>query len=466
MNLSLLKISDDIIIIISIIIIIFLLSILFLIIRIVFILPTIEKVVLKKLKNNEFDEIIETVENYFKNQSVKNDKIDNYLFYYLALAYENKAQYDKALEYYLKIYTKFIKQKKFYIHILIKIANLYNKIGNYKEAFAFYLMVLENNKNSPEALYEIANYYYNNKNLSKAIDTLEKLLKLKPGLIDARILFSKVCFDAGNYLLSLKKIELIEKHYIDLELKFLKAKILEKLRRFTEAIKLYKEIVYNYKNEINTNLKHKKIINESLINITYIFYKIKDYNSGISIIKDFIDIIDDKKILIEIYYLYANLLLNNLEEYFALEIYEKVYNIDPNYKDIKVIYEKYKNILQLKYLKNYFISNELNFDNFCKKIINDEQFVLVYKSNDYFIYSKFGYYKIFYRHIEPINYSKLTDIEILIDSYEYKPQFIEIYSLNGVQEDCLTHFLLKLSIVIKENDFNHTIMKCSKNIKF
>ncbi len=66
---------------------------------------------------------------------------------------------------------------------------------------------------------------------------------------------------------------------------------------------------------------------------------------------------------------------------------------------------------------------------------------------------------VFFRHIEPIAFSKLTDIEILLNSFPIRPQNIELYSLSGVREDAVTHYLLRSSHLIEGDEFIRTVKK-------
>ena len=83
----------------------------------------------------------------------------------------------------------------------------------------------------------------------------------------------------------------------------------------------------------------------------------------------------------------------------------------------------------------------------------------MYRHLDYYIYEKGVFYVVFYRHIEPVSFSKLTDIEVMLNSFQTRPQNIEIYSLSGIMDDAVTHFLLKTSRLIEGDEFINTVKK-------
>ncbi len=189
----------------------------------------------------------------------------------------------------------------------------------------------------------------------------------------------------------------------------------------------------------------------------------KDYHSGINYVSEYLSIPASDEAKTELMYLYANLLWNTGKEFTALKNFERVYMMKPDFKDAGIMYERYKKILPHTYLANYFTSNEenekKNFESVCGKILSRHHFNLMYKHTDYYIYAKGVFYIVFYRHIEPIPFSKLTDMEVIMNSYEVKPQNIELYSISGVRDDAVTHFLLKSSKLIESDEFIRTIKR-------
>ncbi len=467
MNMDFLKIQDDLLIIFASIIVFLLAGIIFLSIRSLFFHQAIEKILSRKLKSRDYNDVINRAKEFIDNKKSKRKDDSLFIMYYLAQAYEAQDSLTNALKFYQEAAVLSTKSKKLYSSILLHIAKIYGKLGKSKDALAYYLMLLEKDEGNVEALYDLALFQYKNKSFKKAREYLEKVLKRRSGLLDARFLYGKLLFDSGSYQNAMKQFRLLEKYDPEnYEIFYYKARCLENLKKYNEAIKQYQFVLENdWKNsKFNSESSTlQKICEDCQISIINLFIKVKDYHSGIHYVSEYLSLVSSEETKTELIYLYANLLWNTGEEYQALKNFERIYMMNANFKDASIMYERYKKILPHSYLIHYFTSNEdnetKNFDSVCRKILSKHVFRLMYKHNDYYIYSKGVFYVVFYRHIEPIPFSKLTDIEILLNSFGVRPQNTEIYSLSGVREDAVTHYLIKNSRLIEGDEFMRTIKK-------
>ncbi len=473
--LSQLKIEDDLLIIIFSIIALLLAGIIFIVIRSMFFMQSIERQLGRKLRNKQYSEVIKTAKDYIGNKPARQKADLLFVLYYLAQAYESTESLSLALKYYIEASVLAVNNKKLYISILLHIARIYSLLDKPKEALSYYLMLLEHDENHCETLYDLARIQYKNKNLKKAREYLEKLLSKRGGLIDARFLYGKILFENGSHGSALKQFELLEKYDSNnIEVFYYKAKTLESLKKYREAKETYQNILArDWQEEIKTgttdinnqeeNNNPVKIKENCQIAIINLFIKIKDYNTGIRYVSDYLSKPSSEETKTELMYLYANLLWNTGEEFSALKNFERVYMMKPDYKDSGIMYERFKKIIPHSYLANYFTSNEenedKNFDSVCNKILSRHHFNLMYKHQDFYVYSKGVFFVVFYRHIEPVPFSKLTDMEVIMNSYEVKPQNVEIYSISGVREDAVTHFLLKITNLIEGDEFIRTIKR-------
>jgi tetratricopeptide (TPR) repeat protein len=458
-----LTIEDDLLIIIFSLIVILLMGIIFIVIRSIIFAQSIERILARKLKNKEYSEVIQQAKIVLEDDKSHKKEKSLFIIYYLAQAYEAINSLSNALKYFTEANVLASKNRKMSATILLHIAKIYDKLNKPRDALAYYIMLLELDESNSEALYDLAQIQYRNKNLKKAREYLEKLLRIRGGLIDARFLYGKILFESGNYTSAIKQFDLLEKYdFENFKVFFYKAKVLEGLRKYSEAIQSYQYIINRDWPDSEGQIL-QKTKEDCRIYIINLFIKMKDYHSGINYVSEYLSIPASDEAKIELMYLYANLLWNTGEEYTALKNFERVYMMKPDYKDVGIMYERYKKILPHTYLANYFTSNEenekKNFESVCGKILVRHHFNLMYKHTDYYIYAKGVFYIVFYRHIEPIPFSKLTDMEVIMNSYEVKPQNIEIYSISGIRDDAVTHFLLKSSKLIEGDEFIRTIKR-------
>ncbi len=466
---DLVKIQDDLVIAFSSIIAVILAGVIGITIRKFFFRQSLERILHSGLKSKRYSEVIDKAREIINGR--KNKSVSLFVIYYLAQAYEAVDSHNNALKYYNEACALARSHKKLYSSILLHIAKISDKLGKQKEAVANYLMLLDKDPDNFEALYELARFHYRNKNLKKAREYLEKVLKKRSGIIEARILYGMILFDTGNYLNAGRQFKLLEKYdQNNYEIFFYRARCFENTKKYSEAVKVYQFILgRDWQNAPSGPYMRPimEIREQCQISIINLFIKLKDYHSGIYYVSEYLSLPSSDKTKTELIYLFANLLWNTGEEFQALKNFERIYMMNANYKDVEIMYERYKKILPHSYLKLYFTSNEgqenANFDSLCKKILSRHSFKLMYRHIDYYIYEKGVFYIVFYRHIEPIPFSKLTDIEVLLNSFETRPQNIEIYSLSGVMDDAVTHYLLKNSHLIEGDEFIGIIKKATRS---
>lgn len=435
-------IETDLFIIILAAILLLMLGLLFLLIRKLFFSKNIEAILSKQLKSGNNKEVIRLAREYMdKNTS------GFFVLYYLAQAYEMQKNWVNALKYYQDALKQIQEKNRLYTDVLYHTAQIYRNLGKQKEALSYYLMILEKDDSFTRAIFEIASYHYENKNYKKAREYLEAVLQKRPGLIDARFLYGKILFESANYAAAIKQFALLEKYDSNnYEVYYYKACVLEASRQYTNAISAYQKTI-----GFDTIPQSAK--EQCQIAVVQCYIRLKEYHSGIEVMSDFLSEENSNDTKQQLIYLYANLLMNTGEEYQSLKNYERVYRMNFQFKDVQIIYEKYKNLLPHSFLAHYFTSNEEKFLFVCQKILGKGNFNLLYRSTDFYLFSKGVFYIVFFRHIEPPNFSKLTDIEIIIYSFPVSPQGLELYSLQGISENSITHALLKKAEVIARDEF-------------
>jgi tetratricopeptide (TPR) repeat protein len=428
----------------------------------IFHLRSIENVLGHLLKKGEFQEVINLASEFLQKKKKKKRKEMVLVLYYLAKAYENTKSFSNALKFYDEVLLLHSRQDKFYINVLLNIAKVYEKLGKVKESMAYYLMALDRDENNIEALYAMGKIHYSNGNVKRSLDYFEKLLQKKPSILDARKYYGKALMDCGFFLPALTQFEFLVRYYPeDFEVYYLKGKAEENLKNYIEAIKTYKQLL---KREFYEEKTLEKVLNRTLFQIreelkvciVRLYIKLKKYEESLTTISEYLSLPGEDETKLELLYLYGNVLWNTGEEYQALKNYERIYMMKPDFKDVSLFYERYKKILPHSYLGFYFTMKEeegKNFDFTCRKILGKQNFNIVYKNRDYAIYSKGPFAVVFYRHIEPIPFSQLTDIEVILNGLPVMITNVEIYSISGVREDAYTHFLLKKSNLIEGDEF-------------
>ena len=430
---------------------IMMLGVVFLLIKNIFFNQNIEKTMSDRIKEKLWDEAIVIGTDY-----LKKNKITFSVANYLGIAYESKGDLKSAIDFFNKASIQIIRNRKLYLTTLLKLASLSEKAGNFNDALGYYLVVMENDEKRADALYEIARFHYNQKKVKKAKDYLEKLLEMRPGLIDARILYGKCLCDLNHYALALKQYEFLEKIENDnAALHFEKAQVLEQLKRYNEAIK-------SYENFLSKRDRAPEMVSKAKLSIVQLYVRNKDFNRGLEVVQKFLDEPNDDNLSAELFYLYANLLRHCGEEYLSLKMYERVYLLKRDFRDVESIVKRYKLYIENPVLSEYFTSDEDKFDRMAQKLTPNRRYELKFRSLDYYVYSRGGGYVIFYRHIEPLQFDKLNDLETLLTSYEFPMLTTEIYSVEGIEKDALLHTLAKKSSVIEGKEFIYYIQEAVK----
>ncbi|URA09331.1 tetratricopeptide repeat protein [Thermospira aquatica] len=414
----------------------------------VFLSQTIEHRVQKLYKKGEYQECIRLISDRLEKNENISHKERLFLLYYLARSYESLNQVVSALQFYQEASRVAGPKHPLYHDLLLAVVNLYQRQQNYKEALAYAMMVLQQKEDHPYALLKAAECQYALHHNKKARELLEKLLKKRPGVLDGRFLYGKILYETGHAAFALKEWELlIRYHYQEGRVWFYYARCLENVRKYFDALSAYETFLKQYASGYPEE-RYK-----SWQAVIQIWIKLKEYHKGIQYVSEYLAQPAPEDIKKELLYLYANLLWNTGEEYQSLKNIERIYMMDPQFRDVKVTYEMYKKLLPHSYLSQYFTSREDVFLSVCKRLLGRTPFQEVVVNADVAIYGKGSFYVVFWRHIEAISHSKLTDMMVLLTSSENLPSSVEMYSLMGVREDAVLHELLKKSHLVEGQEF-------------
>ncbi|OHD57490.1 MAG: hypothetical protein A2Y33_05845 [Spirochaetes bacterium GWF1_51_8] len=376
----------------------------------------------------------------------------------LGEAYDMMQDWTKALKYYSDASITAGKNKAVYHSVVVRLARVCERLGRHKDALSYYLMILEADGSNAEVLYEIAVHHYDTRNLKKAREYIEQLLKFRPGLIDARFLYGKTLFETGQFASALKQFELLEKYDPEnREVFFLKGRCLENLKMFNDAV-----------NALETYLSFEDLIAEqrerAMTSMLQMLLKSKQHRTGVEKAEKFLggELTDGTKK--EIMYLCANLKKELGEEYKSVLMFNEIARIDPGFRDAGMIAKKYEKLVQHSILSKYFTSDEEMFDKVCRNILTNPSYQLVHRGLDQYIYLRGGNYAVFFRHIDPINYAQMSALETLIGARREAFGGCEIYALYGTDNDTSVHPWRKTSDVIERDELLKKLKKAAETL--
>lgn len=423
--------------------------------------PPIERKATLLLKGKQWKELKNLLTNYLDNKG----KADFLILDALAQAYEGLGEFRDALATYSESLTKLSSHGNLYYSVLERMAELYLKIKQPADAIAHYLMIIADQPNDVPILYKISLVHFEQQNFKKAREYLERILRIKPGLIEARYLLGRVFYETANHTYSYKQFQLVQHHDSGHpDLFFYQARNLEMLRHYTESVENY----LNYLKEETGDLKKRR---QSMLGVVRLLIKLKDYVQGLVHVETFLAEPLDRSLQLDLMYLKANLLWHVGEEYRSLVEYRKIHNIKPDYKDTDHIMEKYKEFLACPELEYYLTSSEETFDFTCRSIVESRlgdlplPFRKIYQSVDYYVFNRGNLYQVFFRHLEALEFSRLTDVEILLESQEARRFAVDLFSPSGVNTSALTHALVKRAHIIEGKDFINLLTKAIRQKK-
>ncbi|MCR4422227.1 MAG: tetratricopeptide repeat protein [Spirochaetales bacterium] len=244
--------------------------------------------------------------------------------YKLAEIYLQSNQTEEALKELLLIAKKNPSDLK----TMLKIGNIFKQFGKWENAILYFQKALAIDKSNVEAIFSLGEAFYNRKQYKTALKYLSTALKTAPNSVDA------------NYFIGL----------------------------------CYKEL-----GELRTALIHlKKAVNDKKLGLNsaystgLIYYELGQYKESIDYFKIAGDYVEDKKSTTYLNILYAQAesfsKMNLIPE--AVEIWENIYSIRSNFRDVVVKLSKYQHLKNDEPVREFLTLSNENFLETCKKIIH------------------------------------------------------------------------------------------------
>jgi len=252
------------------------------------------------------------------------DILEEDVRYKLAEIYLQMNQTEEALKELLLIAKKNPSDLK----TMLKIGNIFKQFGKWDNAILYFQKALNIDKTNIEAIFSLGEAFYNRKQYKTALKYLTTALKTAPNSMDA------------NYFIGL----------------------------------CYKEL-----GELRTALIHlKKAVNDKKLglNAAYsmglIYFELGQYKESIEYFKIAGAYVEDKKSTTYLNILYAQAesysKLNQIPE--AVEIWENIYSIRSNFRDVVVKLSKYQHLKNDEPVREFLTMSNETFLETCKKIIH------------------------------------------------------------------------------------------------
>jgi len=244
--------------------------------------------------------------------------------------------------------------------LLEKIGNAFDLSGNKEEAKKYYLLLKKKDNLNIKANLFLAKYELDKKEYETALALFNILIKLEPDNPEFQKFLGLTYFNLNRFKNSIEFfLKYLKTEQNDVEALYYLGYSFYNLNRTDEAIRYFSKIKdnENYKAEINYLMGniHKK---------QKIFFKaIEDFQLAISFNK-----LTNEK-LFECYYQLGESYLNIHDLSNAVITWKKLYDLNPNYKDVGEKLETYSQLESHSLLEKYLLGSVNQFTNLCKLFV-------------------------------------------------------------------------------------------------
>lgn len=348
--------------------------------------------------------------------------------YYLAEALEGMKDYTGAVLYYEKaaISATASEEEPLKTQMYLKAAELLKKMKQYKESIVYYNMVLDREHLNTKALLSSGEIYVELKNYVKAKDNLEKLLKEKPDNIKGHYLMGTIHNNIRKYSEAIPHFEFIlsNSRFDD---KVFKTKVQNQLteayiqmRNFPKAIELLKVLMQD-----DTNFEENLV---KMINIMFQANMIQEANSAIEKHMESVS----KNTKCELYYIMGSIKFKNGNLIEAIKIWQKAYQINSNFKDLRGIIDQYNIIIQNPILEALYSTDDSVVDTFIRKVFPKAMISRVIKRENFWVFKAGDFHYVIYRKAKMTSVPELSEMADIVSHDFLSTQPYTLLSLFGM----------------------------------
>lgn len=288
-------------------------------------------------------------------------------------------------------FNRFVKELDIHYHL----AQLYSDVENWQKEIEEYMIILSFNSDDIQANHRIGHTLYKKNQYHKAKEYLNKSITLDPNLTDCYLPLGVSCYNLFDY-------EMAEQHLL---------RTLDILGDHTEA-EYYLGSIYKMKKDyenailmLDRSKKNNKFFTQSLYMLGEIYYEQSDYVKAIENLEQGLKNVKEKS---DESYAYRYMLAEcyELENKIkaAVHHWEKIVADNPDYRNVKMKLESFKDIIENENIMSTFTSTIEELQPMIVEMISSLQFNIVSKER---ITSNEFQYKAF-------NIKRINDPPILI----------------------------------------------------
>jgi len=330
----------------------------------------------------------------------------------------------------------------------MKIANLYNKNSNVKEALGYYKMALERNPNNTKALFEAADILYQMKNYVKAKEYLETLTEMKPDNLRAKFILAKIYYQIGEFNQSASAFKVLIKSLPDTDAmknqsSLMLADIYSQQRKFDDCVKTLSPL-----------LNVPELFERVLIRIINTYIIAGEYEKAIALADKNMGRAS-KEAKVQLNYMIANAYFKSGDVHKAIQFWQKTNQLDPTFRDVEIIMKRYKPIIDTPNMEYFFSKSDGVFENFCIKMLRLKFVNGMGKGHNFTAFKTQDAVHIVYRRPFPAAPVDFDEAERVLRQEILGTNAIKIYSLFGVTDETKRHSIYrKIELVAGENLIN------------
>jgi len=371
---------------------------------------------------------------YVRAERIALKYIDTYpqdfvLKYYLAQAYEGQKNYARAIFYYEKAAllvsaeTDTQLRSQFYL----RIAELYRRRQQYKEALGYYALVLDKDPNNLKALLSAGESCYHLELYPKAREHLRTYVDLKGDNVRALFLLSEVCEKLGALEEALSNYEKIITEYPDQD-EVLTTKALFRAGKIASQVQNYQKAETYLRKLLSVEEYYEEAI-KLLVSLLIVQARLEE---ALQLTSDFaskVSLMTRSELAFHI----GNGYFKKGAYMMALKTWKKAFQENPSHQALRELVSQYADILEHKGMEIYFGDNQHLFEEFIEAGFPVKSIRMVYYDNPYVLLQVQQAVIILYRAPFSFKDKEIPLVENLIKTRLNAAPFFTLYALYGIE---------------------------------
>ncbi|URA09459.1 tetratricopeptide repeat protein [Thermospira aquatica] len=371
---------------------------------------------------------------YMKAEKIALRYVDSYpedfiLKYYLGQAYEGQKNYAKAIFYYEKaallvsVETDAHLRSQFYL----RIADLYKRRQQYKEAIGYYALVLEKDPRNSKALFSAGECCFQLGLYSKAWEHLSTYVTLKPDNVRAFYLLAETCEKLGKFEEAFQNYEqIVENHATTDEVLTTKsmyrsALLAKKLQNYQKSEKYLRQL-----------LEVDQYYEDALKELVGLLVLTERVEEAIHLVQDF-----EKEVSpptrADLYFHIGNGYFKNKEYYTAIQTWKKGFQDNPSHPQLRELVNRYADILTHKGMEIYFGRDQHQFELFLEHGFPYKEIRGMYHEGHLSVLQVQETMVVLYRAPFSFKEKEIAIVENILKSRFNAAPFFTLYALYGVE---------------------------------